>query len=143
MDTYSLKPDEIERKWYLVDAQGQVLGRLAVEVALILRGKRKPSFTPHMDNGDNVVIINAEKVEVTGKKRDQKIYHHHSRYPGGMRSRTFAHLQSSKPEQIIKIAVRGMLPHNRLGRQMLKKLRIYSGPEHPHQAQSPQPVELS
>lgn len=143
MKTYSLKPDDIDRKWYLVDAQGQILGRLATEIATILKGKKKPDYSPHMDNGDHVVVINAEKVEVTGRKREQKLYHHHSGYPGGLRSRTFAELQARKPEQIIRIAVKGMLPHNRLGRQMMKKLRIYAGPDHPHQAQSPQLVELS
>jgi large subunit ribosomal protein L13 len=143
MKTYSLKPDDIDRKWYLVDAQGQVLGRLATEIATILRGKKKPSYSPHMDNGDHVVVINAEKVEVTGRKREQKKYHHHSGYPGGLRTRTFAELQARRPEQIIRLAVKGMLPHNRLGRQMMKKLRIYPGPNHPHQAQSPQQIELS
>jgi large subunit ribosomal protein L13 len=143
MKTYSLKPDDIDRKWYLVDAQGQILGRLATEIATILRGKKKPNYSPHMDNGDHVVVINAEKVEVSGRKREQKVYHHHSGYPGGLRSRTFAELQDRRPEQIIRIAVKGMLPHNRLGRQMMKKLRIYAGPDHPHQAQSPQLVELS
>ncbi len=143
MKTYSLKLDDIDRKWYLVDARGQVLGRLAAEIATILRGKKKPDFSYHMDNGDHVVVINAEKVEVTGRKKDQKLYHHHSRYPGGMRTRTFAEVQARKPEQIIRLAVKGMLPHNTLGRQMLKKLRIYAGPDHPHQAQEPQPIELS
>jgi len=143
MKTYSLKPDDIDRKWYLVDAQGQVLGRLATEIATILRGKKKPSYSPHMDNGDIVVVINAEKVEVTGRKREQKKYHHHSGYPGGLRTRTFAELLARRPEQIIRLAVKGMLPHNSLGRQMMKKLRIYAGPDHPHQAQSPQLLELS
>jgi large subunit ribosomal protein L13 len=143
MKTYSLKPDDIDRKWYLVDAQGQILGRLASEIATILRGKKKPNFSPHMDNGDHVVVVNAEKVEVTGRKRDQKLYVHHSGYPGGLRTRTFSEVQSRKPEQIIRLAVKGMLPHNRLGRQMLKKLRIYAGPDHPHQAQSPQRIELT
>ena len=105
MKTYSLKQDDIDRKWYVVDAQGQILGRLTAEIATILRGKRKPSFSPHMDNGDHVVVINAEKVEVTGRKRDQKVYHHHSGYPGGLRTRTFAELQARKPEQIIRLAV--------------------------------------
>jgi large subunit ribosomal protein L13 len=143
MKTYTLKLDDIDRKWYLVDAQGQILGRLAAEIATILRGKKKPDFSPHLDNGDHVVVINAEKIEVTGRKRDQKVYHHHSGYPGGLRSRTFAELQARRPEQIIRQAVKGMLPHNRLGRQMLKKLRVYAGPDHPHQAQSPQPIELT
>jgi large subunit ribosomal protein L13 len=143
MKTYSVKPDEIERKWYLVDAQGKVLGRLATEIASILRGKKKPIFSPHMDTGDIVVVINAEKIVVTGKKREQKLYHHHSGYPGGMRSRTFADLQEQKPEQIVRLAVKGMLPHNRLGRQMIKKLRVYAGSDHPHTAQSPEPIELT
>ena len=143
MKTYSVKPDDIERKWYLVDAQGKVLGRLATEIASILQGKKKPIFSRHMDTGDIVVVINAEKIMVTGKKREQKLYHHHSGYPGGMRSRTFADLQEHKPEQIVRLAVKGMLPHNRLGRQMIKKLRVYAGSEHPHTAQSPEPIELT
>ena len=143
MKTYSVKPDDIEKKWYLVDAQGKVLGRLATEIASILQGKKKPIFSRHMDTGDIVVVINAEKIMVTGKKREQKLYHHHSGYPGGMRSRTFADLQEHKPEQIVRLAVKGMLPHNRLGRQMIKKLRVYAGSEHPHTAQSPEPIELT
>lgn len=142
MKTYTLKPSEMNRNWYLVDAQGRVLGRLASEIAAVLRGKRKPTYSPHLDNGDHVVVINAEKVVVTGKKRQQKLYHRHSGYPGGLRSRTFAQLIASKPERIIRSAVRGMLPHNRLGRQMLKKLRVYAGPEHPHLSQKPQPLEI-
>jgi large subunit ribosomal protein L13 len=142
MRTFSLKASEIERKWYLVDAQGKVLGRLATELASVLRGKRKPTYTPHLDNGDNVVVINAEKVMVTGKKREQKLYYHHTGYPGGLRTNTFAELQARKPEQIVKLAVKGMLPHNRLGRQMIRKLHIYAGPEHPHNSQNPQPLEL-
>lgn len=142
MKTYTLKPDDIERNWYLIDAQGRVLGRLATEIASILRGKRKPTYSPHMDNGDHVVVINADKVMVTGKKRQQKKYYHHSGYPGGLRSRTFAQLLVRKPEHILRQAVKGMLPHNRLGRQMLKKLRVYVGPDHPHQSQKPQPLEL-
>ncbi len=142
MRTFSLKASQIERKWYLVDAQGKVLGRLATELASVLRGKRKPTYTPHLDNGDNVVVINAEKVMVTGKKREQKLYYHHTGYPGGLRTNTFAELQARKPEQIVKLAVKGMLPHNRLGRQMLKKLHIYAGSEHPHNSQNPQPLEL-
>lgn len=142
MRTFSLKASQIERKWYLVDAQGKVLGRLATELASVLRGKRKPTYTPHLDNGDNVVVINAEKVMVTGKKREQKLYYHHTGYPGGLRTNTFDELQARKPEQIVKLAVKGMLPHNRLGRQMLKKLHIYAGSEHPHNSQNPQPLEL-
>ncbi len=142
MKTFSLKSSQIERKWYLVDAQGKVLGRLATELASVLRGKRKPTYSPHLDNGDNVVVVNAEKVMVTGKKREQKLYYHHTGYPGGLRTNTFAELQARKPEQIVKLAVKGMLPHNSLGRQMLKKLYIYAGPEHPHNSQKPQPLEL-
>ncbi|MCK4272811.1 50S ribosomal protein L13 [bacterium] len=142
MRTFSLKASQIERKWYLVDAQGKVLGRLATELASVLRGKRKPTYTPHLDNGDNVVVINAEKVMVTGKKREQKLYYHHTGYPGGLRTNTFAELQARKPEQIVKLAVKGMLPHNRLGRKMLKKLHIYAGSEHPHNSQNPQPLEM-
>ena len=142
MKTFSLKPSQIERKWYLVDAQGKVLGRLATEIAMILRGKRKPTFTPHLDNGDYVVVINAEKVVVTGRKRQQKVYHHHTGYPGGLRTRPFAYLLAHRPERIVKQAVKGMIPHNRLGRQMLKKLRVYAGPRHPHESQKPQPFEL-
>jgi large subunit ribosomal protein L13 len=143
MKTFSLKPEDIERKWYLVDAQGKVLGRLASEVAAILRGKKKPTFSPHMDNGDHVVVINADKVMITGKKGDEKVYFHFSGYPGGLRARTMAHYQTKKPEQIIRMAVKGMLPHNRLGRQMLKKLRVYVGGDHPHQSQSPQPIDVA
>jgi large subunit ribosomal protein L13 len=137
-----LKPSQVERKWYLVDAQGKVLGRLATEIAMLLRGKRKPTYTPHLDNGDHVVVINAEKVVVTGRKSQQKLYHHHTGYPGGLRTRTFAYLLAHRPERIVKQAVKGMLPHNRLGRQMLKKLRVYAGPRHPHESQKPQPFEL-
>lgn len=142
MKTFSLKPSQVERKWYLVDAQGKVLGRLATEIAMLLRGKRKPTYTPHLDNGDHVVVINAEKVVVTGRKSQQKLYRHHTGYPGGLRTRTFAYLIAHRPERIVKQAVKGMLPHNRLGRQMLKKLRVYVGPQHPHDSQKPQPFEL-
>ncbi|KPL18264.1 MAG: 50S ribosomal protein L13 [candidate division Zixibacteria bacterium SM23_81] len=142
MKTFSLKPSQVERRWYLVDAQGKILGRLATEIAMLLRGKRKPTYTPHLDNGDHVVVINAEKVVVTGRKSQQKLYHHHTGYPGGLRTRTFAYLLAHRPERIVKQAVKGMLPHNRLGRQMLKKLRVYAGPRHPHESQKPQPFEL-
>jgi len=140
MKTFSLKPSQIERKWYLIDAQGRVLGRMATEIAKILRGKKKPTYSPHVDNGDHVVVINAEKVVVTGKKRQRKFYHHHTGYPGGLRSMTFAQVLARKPERILKHAVKGMLPHNRLGRQMIKKLRIYAGPEHPHQSAGSAPL---
>jgi len=142
MKTFSLKPSQIERKWYLVDAQSKVLGRLATEIASLLRGKRKPTYSPHLDNGDHVVVINADKVVVTGRKSQQKIYYHHTGYPGGLRSRTFAEQLVRKPEFILKHAVKGMLPHNRLGRQVLKKLHVYAGPQHPHESQRPQPIEL-
>ena len=142
MKTFSLKPSQIERKWYLVDAQSKVLGRLATEIASLLRGKRKPTYSPHLDNGDHVVVINADKVVVTGRKSQQKIYYHHTGYPGGLRSRTFAEQLARKPEFILKQAVKGMLPHNRLGRQVLKKLHVYAGPQHPHESQKPQPIEL-
>ncbi len=143
MKTFSLKSDQIERNWFLVDAQGKVLGRLASEIAAILRGKKKPTFSPHMDNGDHVVVINADKVVVSGRKRQQKTYYRHTGYPGGLRSRTFDEMMARKPEWVLKQAIKGMLPHNRLGRQMFKKLRIYAGPEHPHESQKPQPIEIS
>lgn len=140
--TYSAKPADIERKWYLVDASGIVLGRLASEVAQILRGKHKPIFTPSMDTGDHVIIINAEKVEVTGGKEEKKIYHHHSGYPGGLKSKTYQEVRGRKPERVIENAVKGMLPHNRIGRASLKKLHVYRGPEHPHTAQKPEALEV-
>ena len=142
MKTYTLKPDDIDRKWYLVDARGQILGRLATEIATILRGKKKPNFSPHMDNGDNVVVINAEKVEVTGRKRDQKLYHHHSGYPGGIKSFTAREKLKRDPTSLIRKAVAGMLPKNKLARQIIKKLKVYPGPEHPHAAQKPVPLAI-
>ncbi len=141
--TYMAKPNEIKREWYVVDADGKTLGRLATEIASILRGKNKPEYTPHVDTGDFVIVINAEKVKVTGKKATQKIYYRHSNYPGGLKSIDFQNLQRTKPEQIITLAVTGMLPHNRLGHAMAKKLKVYSGPEHPHQAQQPKVLELN
>lgn len=134
--------DAIERKWYVVDAEGQVLGRLASRVAHILRGKHKPIFTPHLDVGDHVIIINAEKVRVTGKKADMKRYYRYTGYPGGLHTVAYSTLLEKRPERIIQNAVRGMLPHNRLGRKMIKKLKIYAGVEHPHRAQAPQILEL-
>jgi large subunit ribosomal protein L13 len=128
----------LDRQWFVVDAADQTLGRLASEVAQVLRGKNKPTFTPHLDTGDFVVVINAEKVRVTGNKATQKVYKRHSGRPGGMKTETFAHLQARLPERIIETAVRGMLPHNRLGRQLFRKLKVYSGPNHPHVAQQPQ-----
>lgn len=139
MRTYATKASEIERAWYLVDATDQTLGRLATEIATILKGKHKPIYTPHLDCGDYVVVVNAEKVRVTGQKMDQKKYYRHSQYPGGLRSITLRDQLARYPERVIQAAVRGMLPKNRLGRRMIKKLKVYAGGEHPHQAQRPQP----
>ena len=138
MKTYMANPDKIERKWYVVDAEGQTLGRLAAEVAKVLRGKNKPEFTPHIDTGDNVIVINAEKIKVTGKKLDQKVYYHHSDYVGGMKETTLREMMNKKPEQVIELAVKGMLPKGPLGRTMIKKLHVYAGAEHAHQAQKPE-----
>ncbi len=140
--TYMAKPQDIERKWYVIDAEGKTLGRLASEAASILRGKNKPVFTPHMDTGDYVIIINAEKVQVTGKKRKEKIYKRHTGYPGGLREITFEKLQEKDPEEIIRHAVKGMMPNGKLGRQMYKKLKVYAGPEHRHAAQKPEVWEF-
>ena len=140
--TYMAKPQDIERKWYVIDAEGKTLGRLASEAAAILRGKKKPEFTPHMDTGDYVIIINAEKVEVTGKKRKEKIYKRHTGYPGGLREIIFEKLQAKDPEEIIRHAVKGMMPNGKLGRQMYKKLKVYAGPEHRHAAQKPEVWEF-
>ncbi len=142
MKTYSAKPGEIERRWYVVDAEGKTLGRLATQIADTLRGKRKPQYTPHVDTGDFVVVVNAEKIAVTGKKLDEKMYHRHSGYPGGLRSRTLREQLDRQPAEVLRKAVRGMLPRNRLGRAQLTKLKIYAGPEHPHTAQAPEPLEL-
>ncbi|MBT5458240.1 MAG: 50S ribosomal protein L13 [Rhodospirillaceae bacterium] len=138
MNTYSAKPSEVDQKWYIVDADGLVLGRLAVIVARMLRGKHKPMFTPHIDCGDNIVIVNAEKIHLTGKKRSDKIYYWHTGYPGGIKSRTAeAILDGDHPERVIQKAVQRMLPKNIMGRKQLTKLKVYSGPDHPHEAQSP------
>ena len=142
MKSFIAKPAEVERKWYVVDADGKTLGRLASEVASVLRGKNKPTFTPHVDCRDYVIVINAEKVAVTGKKRNEKIYKKHTGYPGGLREITFDKLQQKKPEEIIRHAVKGMLPDGKLGRQMFKKLKVYSGAEHPHTAQKPETLEI-
>jgi large subunit ribosomal protein L13 len=136
------KPHEVERKWYVVDAAGKTLGRLASEVASILRGKHKPTFTPHVDTGDHVIIINAEKIELTGKKLTDKIYYRHSQHPGGLKSRTALEMRNNYPEKMLELAIRGMLPKGSLGRQMFKKLHVYRGSEHPHQAQKPEVYEL-
>ncbi len=138
MKTFMASPATIDRKWYVVDASGMTLGRLASEIAKVLRGKNKPQFTPHIDTGDNVIVINAEKIAVTGKKMDQKIYYHHSDYVGGMKETTLKEKLAKKPESVIELAVKGMLPKGPLGRQMLKKLHVYAGPEHKHAAQKPE-----
>ena len=134
--------DSLERQWYLVDAENKTLGRLATEVASVLRGKNNPSFTPHLDTGDFVVVVNAEKIKVSGNKSSQKLYRRHSGRPGGMKVETFAHLQERLPERIVEKAIKGMLPHNALGRQMFRKLKVYKGAEHPHAAQQPKPLQL-
>ena len=140
--TYSPKPGDIERTWFVVDATDLPLGRLASEVAQLLRGKHKPTYAPHVDGGDFMVVVNAEKVAVTSDKSQTKIYYRHSGYPGGIKAETFESLRERRPEAIIERAVRGMLPKNKLGRQMARKLKVYAGPDHPHEAQQPQPLEL-
>jgi large subunit ribosomal protein L13 len=142
MKTYVTKPAEVERSWYVVDADGQTLGRLASRVATILRGKHKPIFSPSVDCGDYVVVVNAEKIHVTGKRLDQKVYYRHSGYPGGLTEITLRRQLERHPTRAVELAVRGMLPKNKLGRKMFKKLKAYAGPEHPHQAQQPEPLEL-
>lgn len=142
MRTYMAKPNEIPRKWYVVDAAGQTLGRLASEVASILRGKYKPQFTPHVDTGDFVVVINAEKIQLTGKKWQQKKYYRHSGYPGGLKETTAQAMRDKKPERMIELAVYGMLPKNRLGEKLKSKLKVYAGSEHPHAAQNPEVWQL-
>jgi large subunit ribosomal protein L13 len=141
MKTYSAKPGEVTREWYLVDAEGKTLGRLATQIADTLRGKRKPQYTPHIDTGDFVIVVNAEKIHVTGNKLDQKRYYRHSGYPGGLRSRTLREQLDRRPTEVLRVAVKGMLPKNRLARQQITKLKIYAGPEHPHEAQNPRPLE--
>ena len=138
MNSFMANPDKIERKWYVVDAEGCTLGRLASEVASVLRGKNIPVFTPHVDTGDYVIVINAEKIKVTGKKLDQKIYYSHSDYVGGMKETTLREMMNKKPEKVIELAVKGMLPKGPLGRQMIKKLHVYAGAEHGHEAQKPE-----
>jgi large subunit ribosomal protein L13 len=142
MKTWNAKPGAVERRWYVVDADGQTLGRLATQIADTLRGKRKPEYTPHVDTGDFVVVVNAEKIAVTGTKLDDKRYYRHSGYPGGLRSRTLREQLERRPTEVIRKAVKGMLPRNRLGRAQLRKLRVYAGPEHPHVAQAPEPMEV-
>jgi large subunit ribosomal protein L13 len=140
--TWNAKPGEIVREWYVVDAAGQTLGRLATRIADVLRGKDKPVYTPHVDTGDFVVVVNAERIAVTGKKLDEKIYYRHSGYPGGLRERTLREQLSRQPEKVIRLAVKGMLPRNRMSRAQLTKLKVYAGPDHPHEAQQPKPLEL-
>jgi large subunit ribosomal protein L13 len=142
MKTYVATPATRERNWLVVDATGKTLGRLATQVADALRGKRKPDYTPHVDVGDFVIVVNAEKVAVSGKKREEKLYYRHSGYPGGLRTRTLAELLQRRPEEVIRLAVRGMLPRTRLGRAQLRKLKVYAGPDHPHAAQQPAPMEV-
>ncbi|MBS4197897.1 50S ribosomal protein L13 [Bacillus sp. FJAT-49732] len=140
--TYMAKASEIERKWYVVDAEGKTLGRLASEVASILRGKHKPTFTPHVDTGDHVILINADKIELTGKKLSDKIYYRHSGFAGGLKTRTAGEMRAKYPTKMLELAIKGMLPKGSLGRQMGKKLHVYAGSEHPHQAQKPEVYEL-
>jgi large subunit ribosomal protein L13 len=140
--TWNAKPGEVERRWYLVDADGKTLGRLATRIADTLRGKDKPQYTPHVDTGDFVVVVNAEKIAVTGNKLDDKRYYRHSGYPGGIRSRTLRDELERRPTEVIRKAVKGMLPRSKLGRTQLTKLKVYAGPEHPHEAQSPEPLKL-
>tara|TARA_A100001037_G_scaffold236859_1_gene215921 strand:+ start:67 stop:501 length:435 start_codon:yes stop_codon:yes gene_type:complete len=140
--TSAPKVNEIKRQWYVVDATDKILGRLASEIAQVLRGKRKPEYAPHADIGDHVIVINAEKVRITGNKAEDKVYYHHTGYPGGLRSTSYRRMQERHPDRVIRKAVRGMLPHNNLGRMQFKKLRVYAGGEHRHEAQNPQPLEL-
>jgi large subunit ribosomal protein L13 len=140
--TYVTKPGSVEREWYVVDAEGQTLGRLASRIASVLRGKHKPQYSPAVDVGDYVIVVNAEKIRVTGRKMEQKMYYRHSGYPGGLTEITLADQLDKHPNRVIHAAVRGMLPRNRLGRSMLKKLKVYAGPEHPHEAQQPTPLEF-
>ena len=142
MKTVSARTIDIDRKWFIVDASGKTLGRMATEIATILRGKHKPFFTPHVDCGDFVIVINAEKIHVTGKRLDQKMYYSHSGYPGGLRTRSLREMLATKPEMVITEAVRRMLPKKALGKQIMRKLKVYAGPEHPHGAQDPEPLEM-
>ena len=142
MKTYMANPDKIERKWYVVDAEGATLGRLASEIAKVLRGKNKPEYTPHIDTGDYVIVVNAEKVKVTGKKLQQKIYYNHSDYVGGMRETTLREMMAKKPEKVVELAVKGVLPKGPLGRSMITKLHVYAGPEHEQAAQKPEVLDI-
>ena len=140
--TYSPKKNDVVRDWFIVDAEGQTLGRLATQIADMLRGKRKPEYTPHVDTGDFVVVVNAREIAVTGNKREAKMYYRHSGYPGGLKTRTLNDMLERRPEEVLRLAVKGMLPRNRLARKQLTKLKVYAGPEHPHVAQQPKPLEL-
>jgi len=142
MKTYVATPDSRERNWLVVDASGKTLGRLATHIADTLRGKRKPEYTPHIDVGDFVIVVNAERISVTGNKRQEKRYYRHSGYPGGLRSRTLEEMLARRPEEVIRHAVKGMLPRTRLGRAQMRKLKVYAGPDHPHAAQKPEPLEV-
>ncbi len=142
MKTYQAKKEEVEHRWFLVNAEGKILGRLATKLADVLRGKTRPTFTPHMDTGDFVVVVNAEKIALTGKKMKDKIYYHYTGHPGGIRAMSAEKLLAKKPTEMIRIAVKGMLPKNSLGRQVIRKLKVYSGPDHPHEAQKPIPLEI-
>ncbi len=142
MKTVSMRAEDVRRSWFVVDAEDKTLGRLATEIATRLRGKHKPEYTPHVDTGDYVIVVNAEKIRVTGAKTSDKMYYRHSGYPGGIKSRSFEQMRDSHPERIIEKAVKGMMPRNPLGRAMLKKLKVYAGGEHPHSAQQPEPLEI-
>ena len=142
MKTYSAKSHEVKRDWYIVDATGKVLGRIATEVARRLRGKHKPEFTPHVDTGDYIVVVNADKLRVTGNKAKDKLYHRHTTYPGGLRTTSFEKLHAKHPERVLKLAVKGMLPKGPLGYAMIKKMKVYTGAEHPHAAQQPKPLQI-
>ena len=140
--TYTPRAGDVDRKWFVVDAEGKVLGRLASEIVSVLKGKHKPTYSPHMDMGDHVVVVNAEKVRLTGRKAEQKVYYRHTGYPGAIRSTSIERMLADHPERVLQKAVRGMLPHNILGRKMFRKLRVYAGPDHRHSAQQPQPLEV-
>jgi len=142
MTTYMAKPNEVDKKWYVVDAEDKTLGRLASKIATVLRGKHKPEYTPHVDTGDFVIVVNSDKVRLTGNKWDQKIHYRHSQYPGGLKTITYRDLKKKNPNEIIRHAVKGMVPSNKLGKKMMKKLKIYDRPDHPHQAQKPQELEF-
>ena len=142
MRTYTTKPEDIKREWFVIDATGMTLGRLATQIATVLKGKHKPIYSPHMDTGDFVIVVNAHKVRVTGRKLDQKIYYRHSGYPGGLKEISLRDQLDRHPDRVIRLAVRGMLPKNRLGRQMIKKLKVYATPGHPHEAQQPKPFAM-